>query len=356
MAGALVAAVLRRHELASAFDLMASASPPKAFVALLSEAAALLCLAGMQRWLLLAGGLRMPLPNLTRLTLAANAMAGVFPGGSAFSAAWLFRQLSPRGAGQALAGAVLVVSGALSALGLLVVLSAGAITSGARGPGGLLRRALLALAVLAAATLVLARSPGVRVVAARAWRRARARYARAERAGAALERLLSRARDVQPGFRPWLRPYALAQLNWVLDAACLAACLWALGSGVPWHGLLLTYGLAQIPGSLRLIPGGVGVVEASLAALLGWTAPPSMSDPTTTSQPASASATPRWRNSSTADLIGEDEFRTMKPGMILINTSRGSAFNTREAVHRILSTTCENIEAFAAGQPKNTVP
>jgi D-lactate dehydrogenase len=32
-----------------------------------------------------------------------------------------------------------------------------------------------------------------------------------------------------------------------------------------------------------------------------------------------------------------------------------SAFNTREAVHQILETTCENILAFAKGQPQNTV-
>jgi hypothetical protein len=57
-------------------------------------------------------------------------------------------------------------------------------------------------------------------------------------------------------------------LNWVFDAACLAASLWALGIGVPWHGLLLAYALTQITGSLRITPGGLGLVEASLSALL----------------------------------------------------------------------------------------
>ncbi|MFI2187073.1 lysylphosphatidylglycerol synthase domain-containing protein [Streptomyces sioyaensis] len=44
--------------------------------------------------------------------------------------------------------------------------------------------------------------------------------------------------------------------------------MWALGAGVPWRGLLLAYGLPQIPGSLRLTPGSLGVIEASLSALL----------------------------------------------------------------------------------------
>ncbi|WP_216214910.1 hydroxyacid dehydrogenase [Amycolatopsis aidingensis] len=125
----------------------------------------------------------------------------------------------------------------------------------------------------------------------------------------------------------------------------------------------------------------------------------------------------------THHLLGPEEFRAMKPGTILINTSRGSvvdttallralsdgtvaaagldvleeeptvreeaelvrsvfardhnletllgdhillrmrnvlitphtAFNTRDAVHRILSTTCDNILAHAAGRPRNLV-
>lgn len=33
-----------------------------------------------------------------------------------------------------------------------------------------------------------------------------------------------------------------------------------------------------------------------------------------------------------------------------------TAFNTREAVQRILDTTCENIAAYAEGTPQNVVP
>lgn len=125
----------------------------------------------------------------------------------------------------------------------------------------------------------------------------------------------------------------------------------------------------------------------------------------------------------THHMIGEEQFQAMKPGTVLINTSRGgvvdtqallaalsdgtvaaagldvveeepvlreeaellhavitrdrdletllsahvllrlqnvlitphSAFNTREAVQRILDTTFENIDAFAAGEPRNVV-
>jgi hypothetical protein len=37
---------------------------------------------------------------------------------------------------------------------------------------------------------------------------------------------------------------------------------------VPWRGVLVAYGLTQLSASLPVTPGGLGVVEGSLAALL----------------------------------------------------------------------------------------
>ncbi|MDT0322954.1 lysylphosphatidylglycerol synthase transmembrane domain-containing protein [Streptomyces millisiae] len=266
--GAVFVAISRRDELGKAFDLLSRVSLVKLPLALVCEAGALLCLTGVQRWLLLAGGLRVRLTSMFALTLASNAVAGALPGGAAFSTAWLYRQLRRRGAGQALAAASLVVAGALSALGLLVIIVVGLLTTGARGPGAVIGRVLVVLGLVAVAVLAVFRSARVRAACGRGWRRVKARYDRMRRAEEAVRGLVEQARSVQPGLRPWLRPYALAQFNWVLDAACLAASLWALDIGVPWHGVLIAYALAQIPGSLRLTPGGVGIVEASLTALL----------------------------------------------------------------------------------------
>ncbi|MEU0684030.1 MULTISPECIES: lysylphosphatidylglycerol synthase transmembrane domain-containing protein [Streptomyces] len=124
--------------------------------------------------------------------------------------------------------------------------------------------------VLAVGLLVLSlsRFVGFRTAVRRAWTRAGERFRRIGQAEEALARLVGQAGSVQPGIRPWLRPFGLALLNWVFDAACLAASLWALGIGIPWRGLLLAYVLTQISSSLRLTPGSIGVVEASLATLL----------------------------------------------------------------------------------------
>jgi uncharacterized protein (TIRG00374 family) len=44
----------------------------------------------------------------------------------------------------------------------------------------------------------------------------------------------------------------------------------AVHIAVPWPGVLAAYVLAQIPASLRLTPGNIGVIEAGLAALLSF--------------------------------------------------------------------------------------
>ena len=39
-------------------------------------------------------------------------------------------------------------------------------------------------------------------------------------------------------------------------------------AAVPWHGVLLAYGAAQVAGSFPIVPGGLGIVVGSLAVIL----------------------------------------------------------------------------------------
>jgi hypothetical protein len=52
------------------------------------------------------------------------------------------------------------------------------------------------------------------------------------------------------------------------DAACLVSALLAIGATPPWNELLLAYCGAQLVSFLPLTPGGLGVVEGSLAVTL----------------------------------------------------------------------------------------
>lgn len=268
VAAALVA-LSRRRELAEAYHLIARVRPFGVVVAMAFEALSLLCFAAVPRWLLRTGGVRWSLGRMTSTTLAANAMAGAFPGGAAFSAAWLLRCLSRRGAGQVLAVAVVVTAGVASALSLLLVI--GVLLSGPAGPDTVVRPVVTVLLITLTAGLTILGLCGfapLRRVLRRVWGATCRRSGWARRVEADLAGLADQVRSVEPRLWPWLWPLAFALLNWSLDVACLAASMWALGVPVPWRGLLLAYTITQIAGSLRLTPGNLGIAEAALSALL----------------------------------------------------------------------------------------
>jgi hypothetical protein len=60
----------------------------------------------------------------------------------------------------------------------------------------------------------------------------------------------------------------LALANWLFDMACLIACIAAVGSRIDWRAVVVVYALTQLIAVLPFTPGGLGVVEAGLAALL----------------------------------------------------------------------------------------
>ncbi|MFD7088240.1 YbhN family protein [Streptomyces sp. NPDC059896] len=272
VAAAVVVALTRRHELVTAVHLIDDVRLPRLLVAAGFEAASLACLAAVQHWLLRAGGARIRLRVVGAIVLAANAIAGALPGGAAFAAAWVFRQFRRRGAGQVLAGTVLVIAGLLSGLSLFVLLMAGVLVAGSSGPVAAVRPVVIGLAVVgvlvAGLAAALFRFPRVRRRARRLWQRIGLRSRRLWDIERALSHLGRQIRTTRPGIRPWLWPSSLAVLNWGFDLACLVACVWSLGIGIPWHGVLAVYALTQFAGSLRLTPGGLGVVETSLTALL----------------------------------------------------------------------------------------
>ncbi|MEW1718938.1 lysylphosphatidylglycerol synthase transmembrane domain-containing protein [Streptomyces sp. NPDC093109] len=271
IAAAVAVAVSRRDELASALRLLSAVRPARLGPVAVCEAASLTCLAALQWRLLRMGGARLRFGLFGGMVLAANAVAGALPGGAAFAAGWLFGQLRRRGVPGVLAGSALAVSGLLSALALFSLLVAGVLTGGSAGPAGL-RSAVLwptaVLLVLAAGAVALSRLAPVRRRAWRLWRRLGVRSRRMWHIEDGLSRLARDVRARRRGRLPWLTPFALALANWVLDAACLLACAWALGIGIPWRGILVAYCLTQLTGALRLTPGGLGVVEASLTTLL----------------------------------------------------------------------------------------
>jgi uncharacterized protein (TIRG00374 family) len=61
---------------------------------------------------------------------------------------------------------------------------------------------------------------------------------------------------------------SVATAIWLIDFLCLVCCFGVVHAHIPWSGVLLAFGVSQIAASLPFTPGGIGVVEGSLAVIL----------------------------------------------------------------------------------------
>ena len=271
LAGAAWAAYNHRSQLSAASDMLSRIRVPWLLVAVAMQAGSMVVFARLQRWLLRAGGVTVGLLPMVELTLAGNAMSTSLPGGPAWAATWAFGQLRRRGANRVLAGWVIVVAGALSSFAIFVIVVTGSWIAGSKGPVADLRwlaAVLAAIPVLAAAGVTAAsHSDRVREALIAGWREL-ARVSPLRAVGRFARSTIDKLGLVHPGKAGWAEAFGLALANWLYDAATLVASMKALGVGVPWRGILVIYGLTQISASLPITPGGLGVVEGSMAALL----------------------------------------------------------------------------------------
>ncbi|MGH9069195.1 MAG: lysylphosphatidylglycerol synthase transmembrane domain-containing protein [Acidimicrobiales bacterium] len=261
-----------RRQVSRAASLLTDLNWPWVAAGAGAEIASMVVFARLQRFLLRAGGADIGLGSMVEITLAGNALSVSVPGGAVWSASFTFEQLRRRGADRALAVWVLLSAGALASFGLFLLLATGVWIAGPVGPAADFRLPALGLASipLVVATIALAtrHSRTVHRAGSALLAAAEHRLPHGGQAATALGSLTVRLRAVQPGAGDWLGGLSLALLNWAFDATCLAACLAALGVHVPWRGLLVAYGLAQVGASLPVTPGGLGVVEGSLSFAL----------------------------------------------------------------------------------------
>ena len=265
-------AYLRRAEVSQALEMYDRLQLSYLALAIVLEAGSMVVFARLQRWLLQAGGVNIGLGEMVEITLAGNALGTSLPGGAAWAATWAFGQLRRRGADRVLAGWVILVAGALASFALFVLVAVGAWVAGSHGPVAHLRWLAAALTaipvVVGAGFLGAARSAAIRRTIASTWAWVRAHLPGAAPTGRLIGNIHQSLQTVKPGPVGWLEAFGLALGNWVSNAACLLACIIALHVHVPWRGLLVIYALTQISASLPITPGGLGVVEGSMAALL----------------------------------------------------------------------------------------
>ena len=255
-----------RSELAEAADALGHLRWGWVLLGVVAEAASYLAFAQLQRRLLRAGGVRVPIRPMAAITLAANSIANSIPAGSVLAPLYSFRQYRHRGADQAVAGWSVVATFIVLSVALTMVAAIGAAVAGAEG-------ASLDLVGVIVGVLLIAITAGVvffqesaliwTVTAALHLCQRLTGWPRGELA-THIDRIIRRLTAVRlsPGQVARVLPLGLG--NWMADCGCLALSFLAVGAAVPWKALLLAYGAGQLAANLPITPGGLGVVEGSL--------------------------------------------------------------------------------------------
>jgi len=258
------------EELSGASEDLRRASWSWVVAAVLAEVAAYAFTVLLQRRLLGAGGVRVGVGPLAAIALAGNAINSSIPGGSAVAAVFAFRQYRRRGADEALTTWVMVAFASLSAITLALLALVGLLISGPDGPVGGLWLLLVPLVAGPALGIAFLLHPRVLIPVAApvlaVWRRVT--RVLGPRPTETLVPLIERVETVRPPLADWLASCAFALANWLADCLCFVAAFEAVGAAVPWRGVLVAYGAAQVAANVPITPGGLGVVEGSLTVAL----------------------------------------------------------------------------------------
>jgi len=290
-AAAVVLVVLKGGTLARGAARLSHVRFEWLVLAAVAEAGSMVFFGRMQQKLLRAGGAELSLPTMVSITTAANALNETLPGGGGWAAAWLYDHLGSRQVARFLRVWMFLVAGGISSFALFCIIAAGVEIAGPHGPVASLRWLVFLLALIPVAALALeafrARPPVRQLVE---WAEHHAQHnaelhtqhnaelhaqhnAELHTQGrpSLLERLqglVSRISAVRLGPWGWVAVLLLALGNWLLDCVVAIAAMEALAVRVPWSGVLVVYGLTQISAAIPITPGGIGVVEGSMTALL----------------------------------------------------------------------------------------
>ena len=254
-----------------AWDQVRNLQPWWFAVMVLTQAASLWCLWELQA---LSIGTRDHVAVATS-QLAGGALGRVIPGGAATATAAQYNMLNaadvPRGnVAAGLAAATVLQIAGLCVLPLLIV---PAVVFGLSVPRTLLEVGALGLAVFAALTalaLLAFRSEQALRWAGRAAHAVSCRLPGRRALPADLPDRLVAYRDEVAGRLGDRLPYAAGAAigRWLFDLLTLVAAVLAVGAHPRMSLVLLAYVAAQLLAQVPVTPGGIGVVEAGLAATL----------------------------------------------------------------------------------------
>jgi uncharacterized protein (TIRG00374 family) len=270
--GAVVLLLLagKRGDLAAAGRQLGHVDAVWLAAAVAAEAMSLWTFAWLQHRVLRLAGAVIPTPALVIMSLANVAIANTVPGEPVVSSAYRYRYYRRHGASGAAAGWTVFTVLVAQAIGMSLLLLLGVIVAlaGATSVADV-GVTVVGLAIVGAAIAVLLRRD-VLLRLAGALVRTMRRVTGHPRgsAGARIDTALARMREIPLSPRSAAGVVAIGTGLWFCDFLCLACAFGAVHARIPWDGVLLAYGAAQVVGSLPVVPGGLGIVEGSLAVIL----------------------------------------------------------------------------------------
>jgi uncharacterized protein (TIRG00374 family) len=265
----------------AAWPRLAGLAPAWMVLALAAEVASFTCYFGLQRLALRTSAWF----AVVTAGLTGNAVSGILPGGSAAGAGLQFEMLSAAGLDtdstvSGLAAISLINVAALLALPLLAL---PAMLAGIAVSPGLIHAGLIGIAgfvLLAAAGAVILQADWPLRGLGRAVQSLHNHvFARHRQPLTGLDQRFLNARDSVREVlgRQWRQALLLTTGRIGFDFGCLLGALRATGAHPQPSLALLAYAAADIVALIPLTPGGIGVVEASLASLLVLAGVPSSS-------------------------------------------------------------------------------
>lgn len=213
---------------------------------------------------------------LGQLWFAQLAMAAILPGGSVTATVMVTDVLRRNGANTSQAATATALSKAISVVALLVFFVIGLAMSIDRlsdTRSQYLTATIIAVPILAAGLAVIGAGvirPSLAGTVTTAVMRPIARLRKSldpEATGRRAAELAGLSRTLI-GSRQGVVTAAISFLNWVLDWAVLVAMLWALGYLDGLGPVIVAYSVARISAMLPITPGGIGIVEVIMTAVL----------------------------------------------------------------------------------------
>lgn len=226
--------------------------------------------ASVQQRLLNAAGVVAGHARNLSVIYASTAMALTLPAGQVFSTAFTYKQTRKWGATPVVASWQLAMCGVIAAATLALLGATGALAFGTKVSPITMTISMIGVALIFFGLRYIAQNPGS-IERVGHWVLDRYNNFRdnpADRGMARWSEILTQLDSVELSRTDTVVAFGWSAIHRVADVACLGFACWAVGAQPSFAGLLIAFAAAKAVGSIPLMPGGLGYVDAALITAL----------------------------------------------------------------------------------------